>query len=68
MELKENSIACNSEFNKGYEKGYHNKDYTWEDGIKYAAVTWPQEPEEFTKGFLQGQQDRLRDEMQKWMC
>ncbi|WP_207424702.1 hypothetical protein [Desertivirga brevis] len=66
--IKESTTKCISDFNKGYEKGYHSKDYTWEDGIRYTSASWQAESEEFVKGFAKGQQDRLRDEVQKWMC
>lgn len=55
-----------SDFDHGYEKGYHSKDYTWEDGINYVLADSSQESEDFKRGYLQGSLDRLRDEVQKW--
>ena len=68
METKESLNNVNSDYNRGYETGYHSKDYTWEDGIKYTSVSWPAESAEYKNGFTNGQRDRLRDEMDKWMC
>jgi hypothetical protein len=68
MDTKELSSKVIREFNQGYEKGYHSKDYTWEDGIKFVTANWTPESADYTEGYSKGQGDRLRDEVQKWMC
>lgn len=68
METSEILIKSNADYNRGYETGYHNKDYTWEDGIKCVSSNWLQKSQDFQEGFTAGQRDRLRDEMDKWMC
>lgn len=68
MITKENTTLRSSDFTQGYEKGYHSKDYTWEDGINYVFADSTQESEQFREGYKQGCSDRMRDEIQKWMC
>ena len=67
METAEVSPKAISDFNLGYENGYHRKDYTWEDGIKFISIIRSPESDDYKKGYAKGQRDRLRDEMQRWM-
>lgn len=68
MRTKDKKTAIISEFAQGYEKGYHSKDYTWEDGINYVLSDSSNQSPQYREGYLQGNRDRLRDEVQKWMC
>ncbi|MBC8052921.1 MAG: hypothetical protein H7Y13_07640 [Sphingobacteriaceae bacterium] len=68
MEIHDHPVKTPTDFDRGYEKGYHSKDYTWEDGIKYVCAKLVPESGDYKEGYEKGQRDRLRDEIQKWMC
>lgn len=67
MITKENTTLSSYDFAQGYEKGYHSKDYTWEDGINYVLADSSHESAQYREGYLQGCNDRKRDETHKWM-
>lgn len=67
METKESITHESSDFDRGYEKGYHCKDYTWEDGIKCISNLLHPESKYYQEGYNKGQRDRMRDEIQKWL-
>lgn len=67
METEEYPVKV-TEFNRGYANGYHTKDYTWEDGISYVLIKTDSAPGDFERGYLQGQRDRLKDELENWLC
>ena len=68
METKKHPVKSTTEFNQGYEKGFHNKDYTWEDGISYVLISTKSALNDYKKGYLKGQNDRQKDELENWLC
>ncbi|MBC7912913.1 MAG: hypothetical protein H7Y07_02215 [Pyrinomonadaceae bacterium] len=67
METKEHPMKASFEFNRGYEKGYHTKDYTWEDGIGHVLIDPSSNLDDYKRGYIKGQNDRVRDELENWL-
>jgi len=59
------SQQTDPDFNKGYEKGYQSKDYTWADGFHDAIFDWSSKSDTYNEGYATGERERVRDDTKK---